>query len=88
MEVNIYVGFWTLKVKCTQCVTCGQVAFKNTRAMVFPKPGGTGRSFRSGPENLDFFLGAALARKAHRGRFNVPVLYQLTRYSPMTHVVT
>ena len=32
MEVNIYIGFWTLKVKCTQHGICGEVAFKNARA--------------------------------------------------------
>jgi hypothetical protein len=45
--------------------------------MLFLKLDETGRSLRSGPQNLDFFLGAApariyLPRKAHRGRFNVP----------------
>ena len=43
-------------------------------AMVFLKLGGVGKSFRSGPENLDFILGATptriyLPQKAHRGRF-------------------
>ena len=33
MEVNIYIGFWTLKAKCTQYGICSQVAFKNARAM-------------------------------------------------------
>ena len=23
MEVNLYIGLWTLKVKCTQCGICG-----------------------------------------------------------------
>ena len=34
MEVNIYIGFWTFKMKCTQYGICGQVAFKNARASV------------------------------------------------------
>jgi hypothetical protein len=33
MEVNIYIGFWTLKVKCTQYGICSQAAFKNARAI-------------------------------------------------------
>ena len=57
MEVNIYIGFWTLKMKCTQYAICGEVAFKNVRAMIFWKSDGAGRSFRTGPENPDFFVG-------------------------------
>ena len=40
MEVYIYIGIWTLKVKCTQYGICGKVAFKNARAMVFSKSNG------------------------------------------------
>ena len=40
MEVKIHIGFGTLKMKCTQYGICGQVAFKNARAMVFSKSGG------------------------------------------------
>jgi hypothetical protein len=35
MEVNIYIGFGTLEVKCTQYGICGTIAFKNAKAMVF-----------------------------------------------------
>ena len=31
MEVNIYIGFWTLKPKCTQYGLCGRAIFKNSR---------------------------------------------------------
>jgi hypothetical protein len=34
-EVHIYIGFETLKVKCTQYGICSQAAFKNARAMFF-----------------------------------------------------
>ena len=57
MEVNIYNGFWILKMKCTQCSICGKVAFKNARAMDFSKSGGGGISFRLVPKNVDFLLG-------------------------------
>jgi hypothetical protein len=50
MEVIIYIGFRTLDVKCTQYGVCGEVAFKNARAMVFSKSGGADISFRSGSE--------------------------------------
>src|ERR1700737_3644089 len=40
MEVNIYIGFETLKMKCTQYGICGQVAFKNASTLVFSKSGG------------------------------------------------
>jgi hypothetical protein len=35
VEVNIQIGFWTLKVKCTQYGFCGQAAFKNARGFFF-----------------------------------------------------
>ena len=57
MEVNIYIGFWIMEVKCTEYEVCEEVAFKNARAIVFSKSGRAGRSFRSGPDNLDFFVG-------------------------------
>ena len=57
MEVNIHIGFWTLEMKCTQYGICGEVAFKNARAMVFWKSGGAGTSFQSGLENSGFFVG-------------------------------
>ena len=50
MKVNIYIGFWTLKMKCTQYGLNGQAAFKNARA----KPG-------SGGGGSDYF-GVAPAR--------------------------
>ena len=56
MKVNIYIGFWPLKVKHTQFEICGEVVFKNARAMVFLKSDRAGRSFRLGPENHDFFV--------------------------------
>ena len=31
MEVNIYIGFWTLKMKCTQYGLYGQVAFQECK---------------------------------------------------------
>ena len=34
---TVYIGFWTLVVKCTHYGFCGQVAFKNARTMVFFK---------------------------------------------------
>src|ERR1700737_2020045 len=39
MKVNIYIGFETLKMKCTQYGICGQVAFKNATTIVFSKSG-------------------------------------------------
>ena len=31
MKVNIYIGFWTLKMKCIQYGLYGQAAFKHAR---------------------------------------------------------
>ena len=60
---HIYIGFWTLKVKCTQCGICGWVAFKNARTMIFSKSGRASRSSWSGPSKKSRFLSrrAALA---------------------------
>jgi hypothetical protein len=38
MEMNTYIGFWTLKMKCTQYGLYGQMTFKNAR--VKPWSGG------------------------------------------------
>ena len=35
MEVDIFIGFWTLKMKYIQYVLNGQAAFKNARAILF-----------------------------------------------------
>jgi hypothetical protein len=34
MEMNIYIGFWTLKMKCTQYGLYGQAAFKNAKIIL------------------------------------------------------
>jgi len=39
MKVNIYIGFWTLKMKCAQYGICEKVTVKNGRAMVFSEVG-------------------------------------------------
>ena len=44
-EVNIYIGFETLKMKCTQYEICGQVAFKNASTLVFSNSGGRAAVF-------------------------------------------
>ena len=57
MKVNVYIGFWTGEMKCTQYGICGEVAFKNARAMVFLEAGEAGRGFQMGPKNHGFFVG-------------------------------
>jgi hypothetical protein len=64
--ITVYIGFWTLKVKCTHYGICSQVAFKNARAMFFSKLGGAGNSSRSGSK---FSGRAALARIWHPRKF-------------------
>ena len=39
MEVNIYIGLWTLKMKCTQFGLYRQATFKNVRAILFSEVG-------------------------------------------------
>jgi len=46
VEVHIYIGFETLKVKCTQYGICSQAAFKNGRAMFFCFRAGRATIFR------------------------------------------
>ena len=45
--MHIYIGFETLKVRCTQYGICSQAAFKNARAMCFSKLGGVDSKFRT-----------------------------------------
>ena len=45
--MHIYIGFETLKVKCTQYGICSQAAFKNERAIFFLKLGEAGSNFRA-----------------------------------------
>ena len=39
MEVNIYIGFWTLKMKCTQYGLYEQATSKTARAIFLFKVG-------------------------------------------------
>jgi hypothetical protein len=50
-STHIYVGFETLKAKCTQHEICSQATLENTKVMFFSKLGGTGNSFRSDQKN-------------------------------------
>jgi hypothetical protein len=79
-SAHMYIGYETLKVKCTQYGICSQAAFKNARAnfFVFGRGGhlfpggfeksGRGQKFRGEgcpPPGSD-------TRIVHRGYFNVP----------------
>ena len=50
MELNIYIGFWTLEMKCTPYGIYGEVAYKNAWQWFFWKSGGVG------PEDPGFFV--------------------------------
>ena len=54
MEVNIYIDFWTLEMKCTQYKICEEVSFKN--AMVFLEVGRGKQKFSSRSKKSQFFL--------------------------------
>jgi hypothetical protein len=56
IEGALYIGFQTLKVKCTQYGICSQAAFKNVMTMFFSKLGGTCNNFRSGSNILNSTL--------------------------------
>ena len=51
-SAHIYIGFETLKAKCTQYGTCSQAAFKNARAMFFFVFGWDGQLFSHGFEKI------------------------------------
>jgi hypothetical protein len=70
--VHIYIGFETLKVKCTQYGICSQAAFKNARAMFFLKLGGTGISFRAASKNPG--RGPKFAGGLPRPGFDTPIV--------------
>ena len=84
MEVNIYIGFWTLTTKCTQYRLYGQAAFKNPR--VRPRSRAQGRVMpRSG------FFNTAPARhpdkcNARRGFLERPVKSRLIGLFGVTNV--
>jgi hypothetical protein len=54
-------------VKCTQYGICGEVAFKNARAMVFSKLGGRAAIFGRIQKNLGF-----LARRLPLPEYSFP----------------
>ena len=51
-EVYIYIGFWTLKVKCTQYGIFGQTALKTAKGNVFFEVEWDMPQFSVGFENL------------------------------------
>ena len=57
-SAHIYVGLWTLKVKCTQYGICGYTTFKNARAMVSFEVGGvgTGQKFSIGSKKISIYF--------------------------------
>ena len=60
IEVNMYIGFWTLKMKCTQYGFHEESTFKNAKAVLFLKLGGAGGSFRLEFIYIYNFLGGSL----------------------------
>jgi hypothetical protein len=50
--VHIYIGFETLKVKCTQYGICSQATFKNARTMFFFVFGRGWQLFSGGSEKI------------------------------------
>jgi hypothetical protein len=55
MEVNIYIGVWTLKPKCTQYGLYGRATFKNAKVKTGQGQAGQGRAGHGqGTEALAF----------------------------------
>ena len=54
MEMNIHIGFWTLKVKCTQYGIWWISGLQECKGNGFFEVGWVGNNFRSGPKDLDF----------------------------------
>lgn len=58
-EGNIFIAFWTLKVKCKQYEFCGQATIKNARTIFSLKSGGVGNIGRDQKKKkIEIFLGA------------------------------
>ena len=92
VKVNIYIGFWTLKMKWTQYGICGSVTFKNARAMVFSKSGGRAAVFGRVQKIWNFWPGGCPCPNLPplRGNFNVPPLVLdivVTIYSTLNKTV-
>ena len=74
--MNIYIGLWTLRVKCIQYGICGQVAFKNARAMIFFEIGRAGRQqFSVGSRKFWFSEGAGLTSSGMMSVANLSPLH-------------
>ena len=54
------IGFWTLKVKCTQYGICWISGLQECKGIGFLEVGWAGNNFRSGPKDLDFLDGRLL----------------------------
>jgi len=61
MKVNIYIGFGTLEMKCTQYEICEEVAFKIARAKVFLKVMQGRHKFPGASKTSRFLCGWAVA---------------------------
>ena len=61
-ESEHIIVYRTLKMKCTQYGICGQVTFKNARAMVFSKSGGHATISGRVLKILIFWTGDCLSR--------------------------
>jgi hypothetical protein len=81
--VHIYIGFETLKAKCTRYGICSQATFKNARTMFFSKLGRTDNNFRSDSKKIpggDKMFAGVMPRPdltppiSLWGDFNVPLL--------------
>ena len=51
MEVDMYMGLWTLKMKCTRYGLYGQAAFKSSRVMFVFEVGRSGQGAWLHPGN-------------------------------------
>ena len=91
-EVNIYIGFWTLKIKCTLNGLYGQTTIKNAR--VKPWLGvrlGLGVGPGSGGRGFGFFGGALAHRpdvcNAHRRYLERPFANWASQVAIHYHVL-
>ena len=58
MEVNIYIGFWTLKVKCTQYEICGYIKWPSRmQGQWFFQSQAGGQNFSVGSRKSGFLSG-------------------------------
>lgn len=83
--MHIYIGSWTLKLKCTQNGICGQAASENPRAMLLLKTNGWAAVFGWVQKISVFFWGGCMFMNIYHHR-PAPGDFWQTKHWPVTRL--